>query len=70
MSVETFELKTVVCPLWAPAKGIRELFGIAPTALGRLVEAGEVRKRKVGDSDQAGAVFRVADVLEWLEADG
>lgn len=64
---ETFELKTVLCPITATAKEIRELFGLAPTALERLANAGQVRWCKAGTAEQAGRVFFVSDVLDWLE---
>ncbi len=67
--ISTFELKTAVVPLWATANDIRSLFGVSATALNRLVGSGDVRKKKLGDADQAGAVYRVADMLDFLEGD-
>lgn len=65
--MNSFELKTVVCPITTTAKGIRELFGLAPTALERLASEGQVRWCKAGTAEQAGRVFFVSDVMEWLE---
>ena len=57
----------VPLPVWGTADTIRELFGVAPKQLTALVAAGEIRKRKMGHTQQATALFRCLDVLEWLE---
>ena len=61
------ELPRIACPAWAGAERIGELFGLSPCHLRRLVEVGEVRKRKMGHDHRATALYSCFDVLEWLE---
>jgi hypothetical protein len=57
----------VPLPLWADAKRVEDLCGIAPPQLARLVEAGHVRSRKLGQEKQAKRIYRLLDVIEFLE---
>jgi len=55
-------------PFWATAKTVQRFYGIAETALSRLVEAGSVKSRKLpGDPMRAGRVYCLADIESWLE---
>ena len=49
------------------ADRIGELFGLSYCHLKRLVEAGEIRKRKLGQDHRATAIYSCFDVIEWLE---
>ena len=59
----------VPCPAWASAEKIQELFGLVPQQLARLVSAGEIRKRKMGNTKQASSLYSCFDALEWMESD-
>lgn len=64
------ELERCPRPLYATATEIGELFG---SPMSRhvllLADSGRVRSKKLGRAKQAGRIFRVADVLDWLEQD-
>jgi hypothetical protein len=60
-------LPLVPCPVWGSAARIEELTGLKATQLAKLVTAGHVRRRKLGDSTQADALYRVLDVIEFLD---
>lgn len=70
MSTKTTELKTVLPPIFAYAKKCRELFGLSKTTLIKLVEAGEVRRKKTGESKNCGALYNVQDIYEWMTEEG
>jgi len=58
----------VVVKAWAPANDVRDIFGIPATALRKLVEDGDVRKKKMpGAEQQAGATYCLQDIVDWLE---
>jgi len=67
MQAATTELKPVLCPLWADAKTCKSLTGLPAPTLRRLADNGHIRRKKVGDAKQSGAVYKLADVLDWLE---
>ena len=54
-------------PIWAKARTINHLFGIHKQWLNQLVNDGQVRKRRAGESRQSASVYRVADIAEYLE---
>ena len=54
-------------PMWAKAKRINDLFGINKHWLNQLVRDGQVRKRRAGESRQSASVYRIVDVVEYLE---
>jgi hypothetical protein len=56
-----------VLPVWALARTVEGLTGLGRKRLNDLVGRGEVRSAKTGDARQAGRVYRVSDVLDWLE---
>jgi hypothetical protein len=66
--VKTLELRTVLCPLFASFPTVRELFpGLGRAKLNSLVDAGHVRRKKTGDNPSDAVLYRVPDILEWLE---
>ena len=67
--VEAGSMQSVVLPFYASAADIRALFGVPATALKRMVDDGHVRKLKLGEALQCGALYRVSDVLEFMEFD-
>lgn len=56
-------------PPWGTVETAAECLGITRRWLEELVASGEVRKKKHGDARQARAVYCLADVVEFLEAD-
>jgi hypothetical protein len=52
---------------WGNLKDARETFGICKEALNRLVDAGEVRTKKLGDGNKAQRLYRLADINAYLE---
>lgn len=52
---------------WANAKTCAELYGVSRAVLNRLADEGDIRKCKTCDSGSAGALYRCADIEEWLE---
>lgn len=54
-------------PIWAKSRRINDLFGIHKHWLNQLVNDGQVRKRRAGESQQSASVYRVADVADYLE---
>ncbi|HNX52320.1 MAG TPA: hypothetical protein PKI68_01100 [Pontiellaceae bacterium] len=67
--VKTFELKTVVCPLFASYPAVAELFpGLGRNKLNALVDAGLIRRKKTGDLPTDGVLYRVADILAYMES--
>lgn len=55
--------------IYATADEIGELFGSPMRRLVmKLAAAGTIRSAKLGKTVQAARLYRVADVLEWIEA--
>jgi hypothetical protein len=57
----------VPCPLWGSACKVEEVTGIKPTQLRNLVVQGWCRKRKMGDTAQAEALYSLLDIIEFME---
>jgi hypothetical protein len=53
---------------WGNRRDARETFGICREALERLVDAGHVRTKKLGEGNRSQRLFKLADVAEYLEA--
>ena len=54
-------------PIWGNAATVAAVSGVPPGVLRRLVAEGHVRRRKLGESRQALALYRIGDVLEYLD---
>ena len=66
--VKTFELKSVVCPIFASYPAVAELFpGLCRNKLNALVDAGVIRRKKTGDQPTDAVLYRVADILAYME---
>lgn len=65
--MQTNKDTTRTLPVWAKARTINHLFGIHKQWLNQLVNDGQVRKRRAGQSRQSASVYRVADVADYLE---
>jgi hypothetical protein len=66
--VKTFEMKTVLCPLFASFPTVRQLFpGLSRHKLEDLVGQGMIRKKKTGPGMSDAVLYRVPDILEYLE---
>lgn len=57
--------KTV--PMYSPARNIKQVFGVSPKTLRNLEKWGYVRSAKLGSSQQAGRLYKTADVLDALD---
>ena len=55
-------------PIWATRKTIRELLGVPEGILVALVVADTVDFRQLADTQQASALYRFKDVLDWVES--
>ena len=65
---ETFIVQ--VMPVWAREDTVSALTGIPQLVIRRLFNEGHVRARKmVPGKAKSAVVFRMDDVLEWLEKD-
>jgi len=69
MSETVLELARIGKPLYATAKGVRELFGMPEGVLRTLARHGRVRARKLGTSQGHTCLYRVADLVEWVEGE-
>ena len=58
----------VALPVWGDAAKVGDVCGLSPVQLARLVDAGQVRHRKLGDEKQAKRLYRIADVIEFLDS--
>ncbi len=56
-----------VMPVWGRIGAVEALTGCPENVLRRLANEGLVRARKMSDSDNSACVYRVQDVLDWLE---
>lgn len=63
---EVAESKKEPCPTFVNAKKCRELFGLSKPTLIKLVEAGEVRRKRTDESKNSGALYKVQDIYEWM----
>ena len=53
-------------PEFANAKYIHARFGLHRGTLLKLVEDGQVRRKKIGDPSKGQALYKVSDVAEWM----
>lgn len=58
-----------VVPEFANLRYFKARFGITHPTLKRLADNGRVRRKKIGETVQAQALYRVSDVAEWFEGD-
>lgn len=57
-----------VMPVWARMAEVAALTGVPEKVVYRLCNTGKVRARKMeADKANSACVFRLGDVLEWLE---
>jgi hypothetical protein len=76
--VLTRELRTVVCPIFAKFRStdpgvvtVSALFpGLGRGKLNALCDRGEVRRRKTGEGPSDGVLYRIEDIVEWMEEGG
>lgn len=61
------KIQEQLLPVWANMKTIRTLTGVCDKTLYSLAIGGKVDMRKLGNERRSAAVFRVQDVLEWIE---
>lgn len=62
------ETSVNVTPVWARIAVVQGITGVPDNVLRRLYNSGVVRARKIDPLKvKSACVFRVADVLEWLE---
>ena len=62
------EAVLAVLPVWARSQVCEALTGVPDGVLRKLVNDGQVRARKMDPAKKTSAcVFRVRDVLDWLE---
>jgi hypothetical protein len=61
------KMQEQILPVWANMKTIRTLTGVCDKTLYSLAIGGKVDMRKLGNERRSAAVFRVQDVLEWIE---
>jgi hypothetical protein len=54
-------------PVWANQKTVRLVTGVNDKILWGLVADGTVDMRKLGDKRQSTTLYRVKDVLDWIE---
>ena len=54
-------------PIWANAGTVRNLPGVCDKLLMSLVIKGVVDMRKLGDRKQSATVYRLQQVLDWIE---
>lgn len=56
-----------VMPVWARIDTITALTGVPDNTVRRLYNTDKVRAKKCGDTINSACVFRVQDVLDWLD---
>lgn len=56
-----------VMPVWARIDTITALTGVPDNTVRRLYNSDKVRAKKCGDTINSACVFRVQDVLDWLD---
>ncbi len=56
-------------PMWAQTRQVKELLGIPENVLRDLANSGLVRSKKLGRDQRATRVYRMGDILEFLESD-
>lgn len=53
--------------VWASADHVHAICGVPDGKLRDLAKCGIVRSRKLGDTANCKTVYRVQDVLDWVE---
>lgn len=54
-------------PIWANLATVRKLTGVCDRVLMGLVVKGIVDMRKLGDRKQSTTVYRMQQILDWIE---
>ena len=68
MTIQPLEVKTITTPITANLQGMVALFGTCETTIRKLTAEGAIRRAKLGDSDQATAIYFVQDMVDYLTA--
>lgn len=67
MSDVEVQIEKAPRPLWGQAKQVKDLLGIPENVLRDLDNSGLVRSKKLGRDRRATRVYRIGDLLEFLE---
>lgn len=60
------EVETIPRPLWINAAQAESVFGLSAAQLRKVAAGGSIRWAKTSDARQAGRIYNVRDVNEWI----